>query len=270
MASAHSPRRIVVVATIAVAVAVVALAADYQRDTAVEVAARHTVEMPKTRAAGEIAGLALDGAELEPATLTYRVTMEAGGQSIDLDSTVSWSRATYADQDVWRVATTIDSPMVKASDIAFLAVEDLRPLHRMIEQGPLQVLLDFADAGITGTMVVPGGNTTDVDVALEGPVVGHLDTAIALMPLAPGFETDVQVFEINMPGARRMNIVVVATESIETPAGSFETYRLELDGGEGWSATTWVTKVKPHRSVKSHAALPAASGRMVTVLTAVE
>ena len=66
-----------------------------------------------------------------------------------------------------------------------------------------------------------------------------------------------------------MNIVVVATESIETPAGSFETYRLELDGGEGWSATTWVTKVKPHRSVKSHAALPAERAqRLVTVLTA--
>ena len=259
----------------------------YQRETAPEISAKlrelrmdiDDVEMPGADAAspsapGDFVEVALDGSTLEPAALTYRITMEMAGQPIAMDTTVERSRAIHNDEEVWRVATTVESPMGQASDIAFLGIDDLRPVHRAIDQGPVSMKLDFNDDAITGAVTMPGGNTMDVDMSIEGAVLGHMETALAVMPLEPGFKTRVQAFEPGMQQLQQINIEVVAAESVETPAGTFDVYQLNVVSadGNGITGKTWVTEAKPHLAVKSEATLPpmAGGGTMVTELTGME
>ena len=253
----------------------------YQREMAPEISAKlrelrvdlDDVEMPSADD-GDFVEVALDGSTLEPATLTYRITMEMAGQSMAMDTSVERSKTTHNDEEVWRVATTVETPMGPVSDVAFLRIDDLRPVHRDIDQGAVSMSLDFTDNAITGTVTTPGGNTMDVDMSIEGPVLGHMEAALAVMPLEPGFKTRVQVFEPNMQQLQPINLEVVAAESVETTAGTFDVYRLDIASpdGTGISGKTWVTQAKPHLAVKSEATLPPMSGggTMVTELTSMK
>ena len=253
----------------------------YQRGSTAEVSARlralrvdiDDVEMPSADD-GDFVEIALDGSALEPATVTYRITMEMAGQSMAMNTVVERSRTTHNDEEVWRVATTVELPVGEASDVAYLRVDSLRPVHRAIDQGPVSMRLDFADDAITGSVTMPGGNTVDVDIPIEESVLGHLETALAVMPLEPGLKTRVQAFEPNMQQVQQINIEVVAAESVETPAGTFDVYQLEVASadGTGISGKSWVTRAKPHLAVKSEATLPpmAGGGTMVTELISVE
>ena len=253
----------------------------YQREMAPEISAKlrelrvdiDDVEMPSA-GGGDFVEVALDGSALEPAALTYRIIMEMAGQSMAMDTAVERSKATHNDEEVWRVATTVESPMGQASDVAYLRVDDLRPVHRAIDQGPVSMRLDFSDDAVTGAVTMPGGNTMDVDMAIEGTVLGHMETALAAMPLEPGLKTRVRAFDPNMQQLQQINIEVVAAESVETPAGTFDVYRLDVVSadGNGITGKTWVTQAKPHLAVKSEATLPpmAGGGTMVTELTSME
>ena len=141
-----------------------------------------------------------------------------------------------------------------------------RPAH-----GPVRVTLDFSDTVVTGEMLMPGGNATPVNVALDGPVVGHLETALAAMPLADGFRTQVHAFQPGTGSVQVLNVVVGPAESVETAAGNFETFRLDLNGDDGATGKIWVTQDKPHRAVKVEQTQPAMGGaKVASVLTAVE
>ena len=256
------------------------LAGRFQEDVAPDVAEKlgslrvdvADVELPETVVAlVDAPKVEIDGATLEPETVTYDVKMDAGGQTLAMTSTIARSRATHSDEEVWQITSTLESPMGNAVDTVFLRAADLVPVHRAIAQGPVRVTLDFSDTAVTGEIEMPGGAVTPVNVALEGPVVGHLETALAAMPLADGFKTQVRAFQPATASVQLLNVAVAATESVETPAGTFDAYRVDLSGDDGASGSTWVTKAAPHRVVKGDSTQPAMGGaRLVAVLTAVE
>ncbi|MCY4058141.1 MAG: hypothetical protein OXG44_09080, partial [Gammaproteobacteria bacterium] len=168
----------------------------------------------------------------------------------------------------------VETPMGQVVDVAFLRIESLRPVHRAIDQGSASIKLKFADDAITGTVTMQAGNTMDIDVPVEGAILGHLETALAVMPLEPGFKTRVRLLDPNTLQLQQLDIAAVSAESVETPAGTFDVYRLDLASpdGTGISGKSWVTQSKPHLAVKSEATLPpmAGGGTMVTELTSVE
>ena len=247
----------------------------YQRAMVPEVAEKlrslrvdiDTVAMPE--AVGGPTDLALDGSGLEPATLTYEMTIEMGGQSMAVDTVVSRSEATHGEDAVWRIATIVDTPAGAATDVVLLRKGDLSPLQRVIEQGPATITLNFGEGRISGTAEVPGGGAMDIDLELASPVVGHLETALATMPLEPGFSATVPVFVPAMQNVQLMQFVVESVASLETPAGTFETYQLTFDAEDGSSGKMWLTQSTPHVSVKSDYGMPM-GGRMVTVLKSME
>ena len=95
-------------------------------------------------------------------------------------------------------------------------------MHRNLVQGPVRVTLDYSATAITGEMLMPGAAATPIDVKIDAPVIGHLETALAAMPLAEGFETQVQAFQPAMAAVQSLHIAVAAAESVETAAGSFD------------------------------------------------
>ena len=123
---------------------------------------------------------------------------------------------------------------------------------------------------MVGEVLMPGGAKTPINVTLDGPVVGHLETAVEAMPLAVGFATQVVAFQHATGSVQRIRVEVAGAEPVDTPAGSFDVYRLTLSATDGLSGTLWVTEAKPHRTVKTDLNQPAMGGRIASVLARME
>ncbi|HSL83069.1 MAG TPA: hypothetical protein VLF66_09845, partial [Thermoanaerobaculia bacterium] len=89
---------------------------------------------------------------------------------------------------------------------------------------------------------------------------------------ADGYQTTLRSFEVGMQQRTRLwSLEVASAETVEVPAGSFETYRVAIEplDGEGGGQTLWVTKDGPRRVVKGEGKLPPTmgGGTIVTELT---
>ena len=228
------------------------------------------VEMPEVVVASDdVAMVELDDSSFAPETLTYELQMQAGGQSLAMSSTVATTRSTHNGEDVWQVATTVESPMGKAVDTVMLRVGDLRPVHRVLEQGPARITLDYTDDAITGEMGM-SGTMQPINIKLESPTAGHIESALAAMPLAVGFETQLRSFQPAMATVQVVHATVTAEETVETQAGTFDAFVVEFRGDDGSAGNVWVTRAKPHRTVKTDLTQPAMGAKVVSELTAIE
>ena len=182
-----------------------------------------------------------------------------------MTSTMSWAKARHAGQRAWQVSSAVDAMMDggEYTETIFLAEDDLRPLHQLVAQGTTQQLeLHYADREVTGTATLPDGTQNAVNATLDEPVVGHVETALAALPLETGYATTLRSFEAPTQKQRVWEVRVTGTSDLTTEAGSFETFRVEVaDAGSlGSPAVFWVTQASPHRSVRSVQTLPSSHG----------
>ena len=140
----------------------------------------------------------------------------------------------------------------------YLQREDLRPLHRAVEQAGVRLAMDYTDSAVQGMASFPDGQEVPIDVPLSAPAIGHMETALAVLPRLPGFPVELTTFEPTMQMEGRWRVVVTQAESTATQAGTIETYRLELNDPESTGAPGlyWVTRSPPHRTVPSRTTLP--------------
>ena len=201
---------------------------------------------------------ALDGATLTEQTRTYRMTVELPDGTVHMTASTSWSRATRDGQDVWLVHLVNDSSLGRMVEDIFLRRDDLRPLHRAVEQAGVRLALDYTDSAVQGQASFPDGQDVPINVPLSAPAVGHVESALAVLPLAPGFTIELSTFEPTMQMERHWRVVVAQAETTAAPAGTFETYRLEINDPESTGAPGlyWVTRSPPHHTVQSRTTLP--------------
>ena len=208
--------------------------------------------------AASTANPALDGAKLTEQTRTYRMTVELPDGVVDMTTSTAWSRTTRDGQDVWLVKLVNDSSLGRMVEAIYLQRHDLRPTHRTVEQAGVRLAMDYTDSAVQGEASFPDGQDVPIDVPLSAPAIGHMESALAVLPLAPGFTVELTTFEPTMQMERRWRVVVTQTESIATPTGTFETYRLEINDPESTGAPGlyWVTRSPPHHTVQSRTTLP--------------
>jgi hypothetical protein len=160
------------------------------------------------------------------------------------------------------------------SDAFVLGAESLRPRNRSVQQGPTTIEVEYGDGKVTGT-IKAGPQEIPIDEELEAPVFGSdtaLNLVITALPLAEGYETTLRTFEVGMQQRTRLwSVEVAGSESVEVPAGTYETYRVALEAldGEGGGQTLWVTRDEPRIVVKTEGKLPPSmgGGQVVTELT---
>lgn len=205
-----------------------------------------------------VADPALDGAKLTEQTRTYRMTVELPDGTVDMTTSAAWSRATRGGQDVWLVNLVNDSSLGRMVEAIYLRNSDLRPLHRTVEQAGVRLAMDYTDDAVQGHASFPDGPDVAIDVPLSAPAIGHMESALAVLPLSPGFTIELTTFEPTMQMERRWRVVVTQTETTATPAGTFETYRLEINDPQSTGAPGlyWVTHSPPHHTVRSRTNLP--------------
>ena len=237
--------------------------------TAEEVARLKEISVdPKTVVLASKVDAGLVGAPKPAADLTtgkynYQVKIEMNGQSMNLKI----STAIQDGGGSWIAVDQMETPQGVMSDTATLEKTSLLLQKRSMKQGPVTIDLDFANNKATGNMTM-NGQAKPIDVDLGGPLFGDSaggDQAIACLPLAEGYSTTFRNFDVQTQKVKVLQLSVAGSESVTVPAGSFDSWRVEVSAADGGAdkKTLWIAK-DSHKVVKVKAVLAAMGGAVLT------
>jgi dipeptidyl aminopeptidase/acylaminoacyl peptidase len=242
----------------------------YQESMTPEVATRlgeitvdvKTVQLPSRLAASAVAS-PKPNADLKPGTASYKGSFDVGGQTIPVTLTVE----VKDDGNHWVVTETAKLAMGDATDTMVLAKGTLVPMERTVHQGPVSVELAFKDGKATGTMTV-NGQARPVAADLGGDLFadgGGGQLTLAALPLAEGYATTYRNFDVQTQKPKLKQMKVSGAEKITVPAGTFDSFKLEVSSAEGEAGTTtiWIDSAT-RQVVKSVAVLPQMNGAVLT------
>ena len=239
----------------------------YQADAADRVRTRlaeitvnpDSVTMPDTSATAEAApdapsGIALlDGSKMEAATLAYDVAVKMRGRSVDLSSTRTIQPTSTEGRPTWTVVSKTNTPQATVTDSLIVDRSTLRPVSRH-QRGPVTMDITFTDTSAAGTISVRG-RSTSISKGFDAPTLAggsHDLIALGTMPLTPGFSTALQVFSSQQQQVRTAHFAVTGTTTVETPAGSFAAYVVDVTVGSGEvTGTMHLRKSAPHHVVET-------------------
>lgn len=204
----------------------------------------------------------IDGTTLKPAILSYDATVKTGGRSQDLSSTQTFARTSAGGTDTWTLVNKIQTPRGVRTDSLVVDRSSLLPISRHL-RGGTELDLTYSrrapdrstpnGMNVSGTMK-SGGRSKPISKSLDGPTLAqgvHDIVALGAMPLQPGFKATLRVFSPRDQSTKRAEFEVTGTETVKTPAGSFETYAVDLNVGEGQvTGTVHLRKKAPHYYVK--------------------
>ena len=203
-------------------------------------------------------GLPALARDLVPEIRKYKVTVQAGGQTIPLDLVAEVKDQTGA----WLVTETMTGPMGTMSDTAFLTKGKLSPTERHVRQGPVAIDLTFSTDKVSGVMAM-NGQSKPIAVDLGGPVFADSAGAfesISALPLSDGYKTVFRDFDLQKQMPDYQQLAVVGSESVTVPAGSFEAFKVEMVRTDvPDKLTLWVAK-DSHKVLKYDGSLSSNGG----------
>lgn len=163
----------------------------------------------------------------------------------------------------WTVITAWEFPEGPVTDVSTLEKGTLilrkesfkHFLHKDQPWKPVAIDLDYTASKVTGAMKYVSGPDKPFAVDLNGPVFAYApgpELTIGCLPLAAGYSTVLRVFDIERlavkPQApdkeKLLQVRVVGVERVTVPAGTFDTYKIELTpaGGGSYKETAWIAK----------------------------
>jgi dipeptidyl aminopeptidase/acylaminoacyl peptidase len=207
---------------------------------------------------------ALDGSTLSPATLKYKTKLQLGQRTMNRPTTRVLRTAAHDGQPVWQIADAAQGGA--QTDTLLVDRSTLRPLQRSAS-GRGTVSLTFADTTVSGAMKARG-REIPVEMSFDRPTLAstaNMEVALATLPFKEGYAARLPVFQLQQQKVSTTTVRVTGTETVEVPAGSFETYVLEASSeGPGPSGTIYVRKAAPHHVVKADLEASGPGGRTVT------
>ena len=193
-------------------------------------------------AAEASAGMDFDASALQPQTLEYGVIYQ-GNQ---VGSVVTrWTR----DGDAFAVVTEQQLPGMAVTQTTEFDALSFAPVRMAMDAGGMgEFGIEIEDGHATGQGFSPQGpQEVDVDVPEGTALEGQMDIALALADYESMSEFTLRVLT-SAGSIQPMTATVAGEETVEVPAGEFETYRIELAGQQ--AMTVWVTQSAPHLVVK--------------------
>lgn len=180
--------------------------------------------------------------DLHPGTYNYQAKISASGQEVSLKLATTIKDANGA----WTATDSSQSPMGSATDTATLEKGTLLLQRREVSQGPVSIHLNFAGNKAAGSMTV-NGQEHPVNTDLGGPLFADAAGApetIGCLPLAEGYSTTFRNFDLQKQQVKLMQLKVAGTESVTVPAGTFDTFKVELTSADGGpdKETLWIAK----------------------------
>jgi len=179
--------------------------------------------------------------DLQPGTYKYKASIALGAQQLALNL----STTIKEENGAWTAVDTIDTPAGAATDTATLEKGTLALRKRTVSQGPAKISVDYGPDKATGSINM-GGKDTPISVDLPGPVFGDGPggpQAIAALPLTEGYTASFRQVDLQKQKSKLTQLKVAGSESVTVPAGTFDSYRVELTSDEDGSKTTvWIAK----------------------------
>ncbi|HEX9309806.1 MAG TPA: S9 family peptidase [Gemmatimonadaceae bacterium] len=202
-------------------------------------------------------------ADLAPGTITYKARLEVQGQTLPMDL----SRTISSQNGAWLVTETSVMPMGEVSDSSTVDKGTLVLRKRVVHQGPATIDVSFAGNKATGTMTMNGQSrpiASDVGGTVFADGAGASDV-IGTLPLAEGYATSFRNFDLMSQQAKSRQLKVLGSEKVTVPAGTFDTWKVEVTSadGTGESTTLYVDKAS-HHAVKIVTILPQMNGAIAT------
>ncbi len=179
---------------------------------------------------------------LAATSLHYQGTFAAGGRV-----TPATSSLTVAPHPAggWAVAERAQLPRGVATDSARLDARSLAPRERVIQQGTTHIALRFTERDATGT-IATGAQVHPISAELCGSLVGDgagSFLVIGRLPLGAGYHTTLRHFDIQAAAMTVRQLAVVGSERVTVPAGSFDSWIVEIsEAGNATPTTIWVDK----------------------------
>ena len=200
-----------------------------------------SVVLTKKVDAGSI-GTPKPAVDLHAGTYKYQAKIGMGGQQI----AVTLSTTIKEDNGAWTATDIIETPMGQATDITTIEKGSLILQKRSVKQGPVSIAVDFSGNKAAGTMSM-NGQDRPIAADLGGPLFGDAaggQQAIGSLPLAEGYTATFRNFDLQKQKVKLMQLKVAGSESVTVPAGTFDTFRVELSSADGGSdkSTLWIAK----------------------------
>ncbi len=194
--------------------------------------------------------------------MAYKVAVQAGAQNIQLEVTSEIKE----EGGNWVATDTMKTPMGDAVDVTVLAKDTLAPIKRSVKQGPVAIELAYAGTKVTGKMAMGGQDRpieTDLGGALYADGAGS-SQSIAALPLADGYTAVFMNLDLQKAKGKTMQLKVIGSESVTVPAGTFDSFKVEISAADGPDKQTlWVAK-SPRKVVKIEAVMPQMGGAKMT------
>lgn len=171
---------------------------------------------------------------------------------MNLSSTLAVTATSTDGTDTWTLVNKIKMPRGTSTDSLIVDRSSLLPVSRH-RRGGAVMNLTYTDTSVVGE-AQRKGQPVPISASLKGPTLAggvHDVIALGAMPLKPDFSTALQVFSPQDQSTKKAAFNVTGTETVKTPAGSFETYVVDLDVGNGYvTGTVHLRKEPPHYYVK--------------------
>ena len=220
---------------------------------------------PKGPASAETAPLPKVNMDLlRPMSLVYKGAALIGGQQINFEIARSFARGAADAAAPWRIVSEQTSEMGSSIDTFDVDGSTFLPIRWAGRQGPATVVLNFTATAVKGAINM-GGSAMPVEATLQAPVFGDgssLEVLIGGLPLAPGYETTLRVFDFQMQKARAMTLAVTGTERVTVAAGTFECFKLEIKpiGEESGGSTIFMYTMNPRCMIRGIFEMPVQAG----------
>ncbi|WP_083732723.1 S9 family peptidase [Spirosoma montaniterrae] len=193
---------------------------------------------------------------LKAGVYSYKVNLEAQGQNIPMDRTITVAEA----GDNLKISDKVSSAMTgEITDEVEVTKATLAPVKRAIKQGPVTIETTYTAEKVTGTMGMNGQNKP-IDSKLEGALFadgGGDGLQLATLPLKEGYSTTYRNFDLTQQKTKAYALTVVGKESVTVPAGTFDAWKVEIkpaDGSAG-SRTLYMATDGSGRFIKEEAVI---------------
>jgi hypothetical protein len=211
------------------------------------------------------------GGVLRPATLRYAYSGEAKGKTLAGHSVVTIAMGKRDRRDVVTIDEQSQTQSGAGTDTTVVDRRTLLPLDRSVRRADFGVDLAFSEKAVTGQLMRPDGQDVPISARTDGAVLTDgmpMNLALTTLPLREGYVAQVRAFATSAGAEQKQYVVVKGVEPIETPAGTFEAYRVlvapcdalskpvapgsvpTLGAQLPGSSTVWIEKAAPHRVLR--------------------
>ncbi|MEM6398137.1 MAG: alpha/beta fold hydrolase [Bacteroidota bacterium] len=241
----------------------------YQKERNEEIAAKleelrvdiNTVTLPEALSEDALgSGIPEVAEDLSAAEYNYAGSISMGPQNIPMETTVTITE----EGDTWVINESTSMAMGSFTDKVMVKKGSLEMVGREVEQGPVNINLELSAEKASGTLLM-NGNANPIDQPLDGPLFadgGGYYQIIAQLPLEKGYTAYMRNMDMQSMQIKASKLEVTGTEEVTVPAGTFNTYKVEITSAEGepGSRTIYVSTDDSRKAVKIEAVIPQMNG----------